>query len=50
MKRTVTLVFLQVNYSISAAMVVEVFLFFDKKCFTSTTNLQPLVALLLLYG
>ncbi|CAB1457509.1 unnamed protein product [Pleuronectes platessa] len=39
-----------VNYSISAAIVVEVFLFFDKKCFTSPTNLQPLVALLLLYG
>ncbi|XP_069369174.1 retinal-specific phospholipid-transporting ATPase ABCA4-like isoform X2 [Paralichthys olivaceus] len=39
-----------VNYSISAAMVVEVFLFFDKKCFTSPTNLKPLVALLLLYG
>ncbi|XP_035474924.1 retinal-specific phospholipid-transporting ATPase ABCA4 isoform X1 [Scophthalmus maximus] len=39
-----------VNYSISAALVVEIFLFFDKKCFTSPTNLQPLVALLLLYG
>ncbi|XP_058488295.1 retinal-specific phospholipid-transporting ATPase ABCA4a isoform X2 [Solea solea] len=38
------------NYSISAAMVVEIFIFFDKKCFTSPTNLEPLVALLLLYG
>ncbi|XP_068199948.1 retinal-specific phospholipid-transporting ATPase ABCA4a isoform X2 [Antennarius striatus] len=39
-----------VNYSISAAMVVEIFIFFDKKCFTSSTNLQPLIALLMLYG
>ncbi|XP_039982421.1 retinal-specific phospholipid-transporting ATPase ABCA4a [Xiphias gladius] len=39
-----------VNYSISAAMVVEIFIFFDKKCYTSPTNLQPLVALLILYG
>ncbi|KAM8731034.1 retinal-specific phospholipid-transporting ATPase ABCA4a isoform 1-T1 [Acanthopagrus schlegelii] len=39
-----------VNYSISAAMVVEIFIFFDKKCYTSPTNLQPLIALLMLYG
>ncbi|XP_068603937.1 retinal-specific phospholipid-transporting ATPase ABCA4-like [Brachionichthys hirsutus] len=39
-----------VNYSISAAMVVEIFIFFDKKCFTSSTNLRPLIALLMLYG
>uniref|UniRef100_A0A3B5LJV4 Uncharacterized protein n=1 Tax=Xiphophorus couchianus TaxID=32473 RepID=A0A3B5LJV4_9TELE len=39
-----------VNYSISAAMVVEIFLFFDKRCYTSPTNLQPLIALLMLYG
>lgn len=40
----------QVNYSISVAMVVEIFIFFDKKCYTSTANLQPLIALLMLYG
>ncbi|KAK5624032.1 hypothetical protein CRENBAI_019908 [Crenichthys baileyi] len=39
-----------VNYSISAAMVVKIFLFFDKRCYTSPTNLQPLIALLILYG
>ncbi|KAM4718470.1 retinal-specific phospholipid-transporting ATPase ABCA4a isoform 3-T3 [Anableps anableps] len=39
-----------VNYSISAAMVVEIFLFFNKRCYTSPTNLQPLIALLMLYG
>ncbi|XP_041823569.1 retinal-specific phospholipid-transporting ATPase ABCA4-like [Melanotaenia boesemani] len=39
-----------VNYSISAAMVVKIFMFFDKKCYTSPTNLQPLIALLMLYG
>ncbi|MED6267504.1 Retinal-specific ATP-binding cassette transporter [Characodon lateralis] len=39
-----------VNYSISAAMVVKIFLFFDKRCYTSPTNLQPLIALLMLYG
>ncbi|KAM7390730.1 hypothetical protein PAMA_008767 [Pampus argenteus] len=39
-----------VNYSISAAMVVEIFIFFDKKCYTSPTNLQPLIGLLMLYG
>ncbi|TMS09014.1 Retinal-specific ATP-binding cassette transporter [Larimichthys crocea] len=39
-----------VNYSISAALVVEIFIFFDKKCYTSPTNLQPLIALLMLYG
>uniref|UniRef100_H3CTK4 ATP-binding cassette, sub-family A (ABC1), member 4a n=1 Tax=Tetraodon nigroviridis TaxID=99883 RepID=H3CTK4_TETNG len=39
-----------VNYSISVAMVVEIFIFFDKKCYTSRTNLQPLIALLMLYG
>ncbi|XP_077380165.1 retinal-specific phospholipid-transporting ATPase ABCA4 isoform X2 [Festucalex cinctus] len=39
-----------VNYSISAAMVVAIFMAFDKKCYTSSTNLPALVALLLLYG
>uniref|UniRef100_A0A665X1X1 P-type phospholipid transporter n=1 Tax=Echeneis naucrates TaxID=173247 RepID=A0A665X1X1_ECHNA len=39
-----------VNYSISAAMVVEIFIYFDKKCYTSSTNLQPLIALLMFYG
>uniref|UniRef100_A0A3Q2CE96 ATP-binding cassette, sub-family A (ABC1), member 4a n=1 Tax=Cyprinodon variegatus TaxID=28743 RepID=A0A3Q2CE96_CYPVA len=38
------------NYSISAAMVVEIFLFFHKRCYTSPSNLQPLIALLMLYG
>ncbi|XP_029935000.1 retinal-specific phospholipid-transporting ATPase ABCA4a isoform X2 [Myripristis murdjan] len=38
------------NYSISAAMVVHIFIYFDKKCYTSPTNLEPLVALLMLYG
>ncbi|KAK2858624.1 hypothetical protein Q5P01_003244 [Channa striata] len=38
------------NYSMSAAMVVQIFIFFDKKCFTSPTNLQPLSVLLMLYG
>uniref|UniRef100_A0A3Q2Z6G7 P-type phospholipid transporter n=1 Tax=Hippocampus comes TaxID=109280 RepID=A0A3Q2Z6G7_HIPCM len=39
-----------VNYSVSALMVVQIFIFFDKKCYTSPSNLQPLVALLMLYG
>ncbi|XP_077480293.1 retinal-specific phospholipid-transporting ATPase ABCA4-like [Stigmatopora argus] len=39
-----------VNYSISALLVVQIFIFFDKKCYTSKTNLQPLIALLMLYG
>ncbi|KAF6716400.1 Retinal-specific ATP-binding cassette transporter [Oryzias melastigma] len=39
-----------VNYSISAAMVVQIFLLFDKKCYTSATNVQALIALLMLYG
>uniref|UniRef100_A0AAY4D0I1 P-type phospholipid transporter n=1 Tax=Denticeps clupeoides TaxID=299321 RepID=A0AAY4D0I1_9TELE len=38
------------NYSVSAAMVVGIFITFDKKCYTSPTNLNALVALLLLYG
>lgn len=44
------LLVLQLNYSISVAMVVEIFVFFGKKCYTSTTNLQPFIALLVLYG
>lgn len=43
-------VFLQVNYSLSAAMVLEIFKFFDKKCYTSPANLEPFIALLMLYG
>ncbi|XP_030623464.1 retinal-specific phospholipid-transporting ATPase ABCA4a [Chanos chanos] len=39
-----------INYSFSAAMVVWIFITFDKKCYTSETNLNALVALLLLYG
>ncbi|KAM4605225.1 retinal-specific phospholipid-transporting ATPase ABCA4-like [Polymixia lowei] len=39
-----------VNYSISSAMVVGIFMAFNKKCYTSPTNLPALIALLLLYG
>ncbi|XP_049888886.1 retinal-specific phospholipid-transporting ATPase ABCA4 [Epinephelus moara] len=39
-----------VNYSISTAMVVGIFMAFDKKCYTSPSNLPALIALLLLYG
>ncbi|XP_035270491.1 retinal-specific phospholipid-transporting ATPase ABCA4-like [Anguilla anguilla] len=39
-----------INYSISTAMVVGIFIGFDKKCYTSAANLPALVALLLLYG
>ncbi|XP_052331923.1 retinal-specific phospholipid-transporting ATPase ABCA4-like isoform X2 [Oncorhynchus keta] len=38
------------NYSLSTAMVVGIFVAFDKKCYTSPTNLPALVLLLLLYG
>ncbi|XP_034147337.1 retinal-specific phospholipid-transporting ATPase ABCA4 isoform X2 [Esox lucius] len=39
-----------VNYSLSTAMVVGIFVAFDKKCYTSAANLPALVLLLLLYG
>ncbi|XP_034027520.1 retinal-specific phospholipid-transporting ATPase ABCA4-like [Thalassophryne amazonica] len=39
-----------VNYSISAALVVQIFIFFEKRCYTSETNIQPFIALLMLYG
>ncbi|XP_055359678.1 retinal-specific phospholipid-transporting ATPase ABCA4-like isoform X2 [Betta splendens] len=39
-----------INYALCAAMVVGIFLAFDKKCYTSPANLPALVALLLLYG
>uniref|UniRef100_A0A096MH45 P-type phospholipid transporter n=1 Tax=Poecilia formosa TaxID=48698 RepID=A0A096MH45_POEFO len=38
------------NYFLSTAMVVGIFMAFDKKCYTSPTNLPALIALLLLYG
>uniref|UniRef100_A0A8B9JD11 P-type phospholipid transporter n=1 Tax=Astyanax mexicanus TaxID=7994 RepID=A0A8B9JD11_ASTMX len=38
------------NYGISTAMVVGIFVGFDKKCYTSPSNLPALVALLSLYG
>ncbi|XP_048020053.1 retinal-specific phospholipid-transporting ATPase ABCA4 isoform X1 [Megalobrama amblycephala] len=38
------------NYSASTVMVVAIFMAFDKKCYTSPTNLPALVALLFLYG
>ncbi|XP_058274218.1 retinal-specific phospholipid-transporting ATPase ABCA4 [Hemibagrus wyckioides] len=39
-----------VNYSISTAMVVSIFIAFDKKCYTSPSNLPALISLLSLYG
>ncbi|XP_027128169.1 retinal-specific ATP-binding cassette transporter [Larimichthys crocea] len=39
-----------VNYSLSTAMVVGIFMAFDKKCYTSPANLPALITLLLLYG
>ncbi|XP_030259953.1 retinal-specific phospholipid-transporting ATPase ABCA4-like isoform X2 [Sparus aurata] len=39
-----------VNYCLSTAMVVGIFMAFDKKCYTSPSNLPALIALLLLYG
>uniref|UniRef100_A0A8C1IGH6 ATP-binding cassette, sub-family A (ABC1), member 4a n=1 Tax=Cyprinus carpio TaxID=7962 RepID=A0A8C1IGH6_CYPCA len=39
-----------INYAVSAAMVVGIFIAFDKKCYTSPGNLQALIALLMLYG
>ncbi|XP_031439935.1 retinal-specific phospholipid-transporting ATPase ABCA4-like isoform X2 [Clupea harengus] len=39
-----------VNYSVSAGLVVVIFMAFDKKCYTSPDNLNALIALLLLYG
>ncbi|KAF7669647.1 hypothetical protein LDENG_00162820 [Lucifuga dentata] len=38
------------NYSLSTAMVVGIFVAFDKKCYTSPSNLPALITLLLLYG
>ncbi|XP_069013979.1 retinal-specific phospholipid-transporting ATPase ABCA4-like [Embiotoca jacksoni] len=38
------------NYCLSTAMVVGIFMAFDKKCYTSPSNLPALIALLLLYG
>ncbi|XP_020485420.1 retinal-specific phospholipid-transporting ATPase ABCA4-like [Labrus bergylta] len=38
------------NYTLSTAMVVGIFMAFDKKCYTSPSNLPALVTLLLLYG
>uniref|UniRef100_A0A3Q2CDC7 ATP-binding cassette, sub-family A (ABC1), member 4b n=1 Tax=Cyprinodon variegatus TaxID=28743 RepID=A0A3Q2CDC7_CYPVA len=38
------------NYFLSTAMVVGIFMAFDKKCYTSPTNLPALIGLLLLYG
>ncbi|XP_068594222.1 retinal-specific phospholipid-transporting ATPase ABCA4-like [Cebidichthys violaceus] len=39
-----------VNYFLSTAMVVGIFMAFDKKCYTSPSNLPALITLLLLYG
>ncbi|XP_068455300.1 retinal-specific phospholipid-transporting ATPase ABCA4-like isoform X1 [Clinocottus analis] len=38
------------NYALSTAMVVGIFMAFNKKCYTSPSNLPALIALLLLYG
>ncbi|OXB57938.1 hypothetical protein ASZ78_003924 [Callipepla squamata] len=40
----------QVNYAVSAGLVVVIFIGFKKKAYTSRTNLPVFVALLLLYG
>lgn len=40
----------KVNYSVSAALVVGIFIGFQKKAYTSPHNLPALVALLMLYG
>ncbi|XP_031720819.1 retinal-specific phospholipid-transporting ATPase ABCA4-like isoform X1 [Anarrhichthys ocellatus] len=39
-----------VNYFLSTALVVGIFMAFDKKCYTSPSNLPALITLLLLYG
>ncbi|XP_023383901.1 retinal-specific ATP-binding cassette transporter [Pteropus vampyrus] len=39
-----------VNYAVSAALVVGIFIGFQKKAYTSPNNLPALVALLMLYG
>ncbi|XP_074859387.1 retinal-specific phospholipid-transporting ATPase ABCA4 [Carettochelys insculpta] len=39
-----------VNYTVSAGMVVGIFIGFEKKAYTSPSNLPVLIALLLLYG
>ncbi|XP_034039071.1 LOW QUALITY PROTEIN: retinal-specific phospholipid-transporting ATPase ABCA4-like [Thalassophryne amazonica] len=39
-----------INYCLSTAMVVGIFMAFDKKCYTSSSNLPALITLLLLYG
>uniref|UniRef100_A0A3B1J655 P-type phospholipid transporter n=1 Tax=Astyanax mexicanus TaxID=7994 RepID=A0A3B1J655_ASTMX len=39
-----------ISYSVSAALVVQIFINFDKKCYTSPANLHALIALLMLYG
>uniref|UniRef100_A0AAR2KLF0 P-type phospholipid transporter n=1 Tax=Pygocentrus nattereri TaxID=42514 RepID=A0AAR2KLF0_PYGNA len=39
-----------ISYSVSAALVVKIFVNFDKKCYTSPANLHALIALLMLYG
>ncbi|XP_035527331.1 retinal-specific phospholipid-transporting ATPase ABCA4-like isoform X2 [Morone saxatilis] len=39
-----------INYCLSTAMVVGIFMAFDKKCYTSPSNLPALITLLLLYG
>ncbi|XP_073427516.1 retinal-specific phospholipid-transporting ATPase ABCA4 [Dendrobates tinctorius] len=38
------------NYAISVAMVVSIFIGFEKKAYTSATNLPALIALLFFYG
>ncbi|KAE8610555.1 hypothetical protein XENTR_v10012168 [Xenopus tropicalis] len=39
-----------INYAISVAMVVIIFIAFDKKAYTSSSNLPALIALLFFYG
>lgn len=40
----------KMNYAVSAALVVGIFIGFQKKAYTSPNNLPALVALLMLYG
>ena len=40
----------KMNYTVSAALVVGIFIGFQKKAYTSSENLPALVALLMLYG
>lgn len=40
----------KMNYTVSASLVVGIFIGFQKKAYTSSDNLPALAALLMLYG